>query len=164
MFYETWEYEDEKTKQKLEFPPLVKDDDEEGMNLKNANPMIRAVTATNQYNNMMYTYMKSCFEDGTLRLLVPSEEVDHLRKSEEITDEEFSVFVGTDLLQQELSNIKQVETNSNNIVYEKIVNATKKDRATSLGYGLHFIYEIEVNNKLNSNNNDFDPLDYLFIS
>jgi hypothetical protein len=164
LFYETWEYEDEKTKQKMEFPPLIADDDDEAINLKGAIPMIRAVTATNQYNNTMYTYMKSCFEDGSLKLLVPSEQVDPLRKSDEMTDEEFAVYVGTDLLQQELSNIKQSESNSNNIVYEKIVGTAKKDRVTSLGYGLHFIYEMEMNNRLNGKKEEFNPFDYLYIT
>lgn len=164
LFYETWEYEDEKTKQKVEFPPLVKDDDPDALSLKGSSPMIRAVTATNQYNNIMYTYMKSCFEDGSLRILVPSEQVDVQFKTEEISAEEFAVFIESDLLQQELSNIKQVETNAKNIVYEKIVKTEKRDRVTSLGYGLHFIYEMEINNKLNGDEEEFDPFKYLYMS
>lgn len=165
LFYETWEYEDEKTHQKIEFPPLIKDDDEEAFALKGAIPMIRAVTATNQYNNMMYTYMKSCFEDGSLKLLVPSEQVDVLYKTDEIPAEEFAVYIEADSLQQELSNIKQSESNSKNIIYERIVKTEKRDRVTSLGYGLHFISEMEMQNKLNANNDDeFNILDYLYIS
>lgn len=165
LFYETWEYEDEKTKQKLEFPPLVKDDDESAMGLRGAIPMIRAVTATNQYNNTMYTYMKSCFEDGSLRLLIPSEQADVLYKTDEMSPDEFAVYIETDSLQQELSNIKQIESNAKNIIYERIVNTTKRDRVTSLGYGLHFVYEMEMDNKLNVHKNDeFNFLDYLYIS
>ncbi|KAA9007378.1 hypothetical protein F4V43_02505 [Paenibacillus spiritus] len=165
LFYETWEYIDEKTGIRTEFPPLVKDDDDDALALKGAIPFIRAVTATNQYNNIMYPYMKSCFEDGTLRLLVASEQTDQLYKTNEITAEEFAVYIETDLLIQELSNIKQMESNAKNIVYERIVNTTKRDRVTSLGYGLHFIYEMEMDNKLNANRNEeFDILDYLYIS
>ncbi|KAF6565440.1 hypothetical protein G9G63_09795 [Paenibacillus sp. EKM202P] len=165
LFYETWEYVDEKNGQRFEFPPLIKDDDQDAFTLKNSNPLIRAVTATNQYNNIMYPYMKSCFEDGTLRLLVPSEQMDILFKTDAMTAEEFAVYIETDLLLQELSNIKQMESNAKNIIYERIVNTTKRDRVTSLGYGLHFIYEMEMDNKLRANQNDeFNYLDYLYIS
>lgn len=163
LFYEVWEYEDEKTKVKTEYPPLIKDDDEDGAALSNAIPMIRAVTATNQYNNVMYTYMKSCFEDGSLKLLVESEKVDELYKSGEISAEEFAVYIETDNLIQELSNIKQVETNAKNIVYDRINTSTKRDRVTSLGYGLHFIHEMELENKLNIKE-EIDYFEYLYIS
>ncbi|MGM1044871.1 MAG: hypothetical protein ACQEXX_01855 [Bacillota bacterium] len=164
LFYETWEYVDEKTGQRSEFPPLVKDDDPEAMSLRDAIPMIRAVTATNQYNNTMYSYMKGCFEDGSLRLLVPSEQVDVLFKTEEMTADEYAVYIETDMLIQELSNIKQIESNAKNIVYERIVKTTKRDRVTSLGYGLHFVYEMEMDNKLNANSDEnTNYLDYLFL-
>ena len=55
-------------------------------------------------------------------------------------------FVNTDLLITELSNIKQDTTNNNNVVYERIVKSQKRDRATSLAYGLSVIQSMELYN------------------
>jgi hypothetical protein len=149
LFYETWEYTDEKTKQTIEYPPLVLDDDEKGKQLKGAVPLIRGITATVLSNNTMYTYMKSSFEDQSIRLLLSSAEMDAAYKSEEISLEEFANFIQTDLLIQELSNIKQSTSNAGNIVYDRIVKTKKRDRATSLAYGLSVVNEMEQYNRKN---------------
>jgi len=160
LFYETWEYTDEKTKQVIEYPPLVLDDDEKGKNIKGAIPLIRGIASTNNLNNTMYTYMKSCFENGTLRLLSPSEEMDSVYKNNEITLDQYYNFIQTDLLIQELSNIKQDTTGHNNIVYERIVKTQKRDRATSLAYGLNVVNEMEEYNRKNMDN-EYDEDDEL---
>ena len=80
LFYETWEHVDEKTKQVTEYPPLVLDDDEKGKTIKGAIPLIRGIAATNVLNNTMHTYMKACLENKSIRLLLPSEEIDALYK------------------------------------------------------------------------------------
>lgn len=149
MFYESWEYTDPKTKVTVEYPPLIKDNDEEGFLLENAIPMIRAVNATNEFNVTYYPYMKSCFEDRTLQLLVASDEVDVKYKSGEITPDEYAQFIEHDTLQSELSNIKQEYTESGNLQYNRIVKTKKRDRATSLFYGLSVIAELELENRQN---------------
>lgn len=149
MFYESWEYTDPKTKVTVEYPPLIKDNDEEGFLLENAIPMIRAVNATNEFNVTYYPYMKSCFEDRTLQLLVASDEVDAKYKSGEITPDEYAQFIEHDTLQSELSNIKQEYTESGNLQYNRIVKTKKRDRATSLFYGLSVIAELELENRQN---------------
>jgi hypothetical protein len=146
LFDETWEHPNEKGEM-IEYPPLVPDDDEERMKLKGAIPLLRTVSANNGFNNIMYTYMKSCFEDGSLRLLVPSSEVDSEYKLGELSYEEYSVYINTDILIQELSNIKQDISGYNNIIYQQISKSTKRDRATSLGYGLAYVKELEEQNK-----------------
>lgn len=159
LFYETWEYTDEITKVTTEYPPLVVDDDDEGKRLQGAIPMIRAITATQISNNTMYTYMKSCFEDSSIKLLLPSTEVDELYKSMEVPFDEYSNFLQTDLLIQELSNVKQTTSNAGNIIYDRIVKKQKRDRATSLAYGLSVINEMEIYNKKNYvEDNPDDPL------
>ena len=50
---------------------------------------------------------------------------------------------------QELSNIQKTFTDAGQIVYEKIVKSKKRDRATSLMYGLSYIYELEAENRAN---------------
>lgn len=149
MFYESWEYTDPKTKVTVEYPPLIKDNDEEGFLLDNAIPMIRAINATNDFNITYYPYMKSCFEDRTLQLLVASDEVDALYKSGEITPEEYAQYIEHDTLQSELSNIKQEYSESGNLQYNRIVKTKKRDRATSLFYGLSVISEWELENRQN---------------
>lgn len=149
MFYESWEYTDPKTKITVEYPPLIKDNDEEGFLLENAVPLIRAVNATNEFNTTYYPYMKSCFEDRTLQLLVPSDEVDAQYKSGEITPEEYAQYIEHDTLQSELSNIKQEYSESGNLQYNRIVKTKKRDRATSLFYGLSIVSEWELENRQN---------------
>jgi hypothetical protein len=149
MFYESWEYTDPKTKVTVEYPPLIKDDDEEGFILENAIPLIRAVNATNDFNTTYYPYMKACFEDRTLELLEASEEVDDLYKSGEMLPEEYAQHIEHDILQSELSNIKQEYSESNNLQYTRIVKTKKRDRATSLFYGLSVVCEWEIENKQN---------------
>ena len=106
MFYESWEYTDPKTKNTVEYPPLIKDDDEDGFLLDNAVPLIRGVHASNEFHKTFYPYMKSCFEDRSLELLSTSEEVDSLYKNGEITAEQYAQHIEHDILQSELSNIK----------------------------------------------------------
>lgn len=157
LFYESWEY---KTNgQVVEYPPLVLDTDEEALIIKNAIPMIRGITATNASNNTMYTYMKSAFEHADIRLLLPSTEVDDDYKKDILSVEEYSMFAQTDLLLQELSNIKQISTEHLNIVYERIVPKQKRDRATSLAYGLSYIYNLEEVNRKGNTGGDYD---YIF--
>lgn len=168
LFYETWEYVDPKTKKVIEFPPLVLDDDEEGKKLKGAIPLIRGIAATNSFNNTMYTYMKSCFEDGSVRLLIPSTEVDSQFKENNLTPEEYAVFIETDLLIEELANITQTISGSGNIIYDRLAKTMKRDRATSLGYGLAYVNELEVNNKHNLYQDDYENmlkgmLEYLIV-
>lgn len=161
MFYESWEYTDPKTKVTVEYPPLIKDDDEDGFLLENAIPMIRAVSARNSFNVDYYPYMKSCFEDRTLQLLVSSEEVDSLYKDGSITSEEYAQFIEHDTLQSELSNIRQSYSENNNIIYDRIVKTKKRDRVTSLFYGLSVVCEWELENKQNiykAKNKDVDLL------
>ncbi len=149
MFYESWEYTDPKTKVTVEYPPLIKDDDEEGFLLDNAVPMIRAINATNDFNTTYYPYMKSCFEDRTLQLLIASDEVDAQYKCGDITPEEYAQYIEHDTLQSELSNIKQEYSESGNLQYNRIVKTKKRDRATSLFYGLSVIAEWELENRQN---------------
>ena len=161
LFYENWEYTKDNG-EIIEYPPLILDNDDKGKTLNGAVPIIRGVTASNNSNNRMYTYCKACFENGTLRILKDSVEVADKYKNKEITEEEFILYKQADYLLSELSNIKQGETSYNNIVYERIDKGTKRDRATSLIYGLSVVLEMEENNRINLNDDydDGDPLVY----
>jgi len=156
LFYESWEYKDEKTKEILEFPPLVLDNDEKGISIRNAVPIIRGITATHSSNNTMHTYLKASFENGSLRLLKHSTEMDEAYKSDQMSIEEFLMYIQTDLMIQELSNIKQIMSNSGNIIYDRIVKTVKRDRATSLAYGISIVNEMEEENRKNVKDSDYD--------
>ena len=61
LFYESWEYRDEKTGKVTEYPPLIQDDDEVGMRtIEGAIPIIRAIHGMNNFVNLYYPYMKAC--------------------------------------------------------------------------------------------------------
>ena len=166
LFYSVWEYKNPKTGDIIEYPPLVQDDDEDGMRLKDAIPLIRGIAATNSSNNSMYTYAKASFENGTLRLLKHSAEKDQEYKLGDIKPNEFQNFIQTDLLISELSNIKQETSEKGNIMYSRIVPNQKRDRATSLIYGLSIVSEMENNNRMHklSNKDNDNILDYCMFS
>lgn len=158
LFYETWEYDDRMSGNRLEFPPLVRDDDEEGMELLGAIPFIKPISASSQFNASYYPYMKSCFEDRSCKLLKSSNEMDAAHKEGEIDHEEFAQYLETDVLIQELSNIQQAFTDAGITVYERIVKAKKRDRATSLMYGLSYVFELETEKRQNYYKKDDNKL------
>lgn len=150
MFYESWEYLDEKTGRITEYPPLIQDDDKDSLDvLDNALPIIRAVHGMNNFVNLYYPYMKGCFENQSIELLSQSNDVDILYKSNKISFDEYEQHIEHDILQSELSNIKQDFTDKEKMTYTRIVKTHKRDRATSLMYGLAVVCEMEQENKTN---------------
>lgn len=150
MFYESWEYLDDKTGKITEYPPIIQDDDKDSLEvLDNALPLIRAIHGMNNFVNLYYPYMKGCFEDHSIELLTQSNDVDLLYKTNKISFDEFEQHVEHDILQSELSNIKQDFTGTEKMTYTRIVKSNKRDRATSLMYGLSVVCEMEQNNKTN---------------
>lgn len=161
LLEEPWSYKDEKG-EIVEFPPLICDDDEETIKeLPDALPVIRGIKATVEFNSVFYPYMKSCFEDKTLRLLVDSSETDEAYKNGDYSPEEQVMHVEHDNLVQELSNIKRTFGLNGQIVYTRIVKTAKRDRATSLMYGLSVILEYEKQAKADAQKTDVDVLQYL---
>lgn len=57
-------------------------------------------------------------------------------------------------MQSELSNIKMDYSEHGNVQYVRIVKGQKRDRATSLCYGLSVIYEWEEENRYTLFNNN----------
>lgn len=161
LLAEPWIYQDSKGN-RTEFPPLICDDDEETQSMMpNALPIIRGIKAYAEFNNTFYPYMKTCFEDGNIRLLVDSQEVDEKYKDGHYSAEEQVTHVEQDFLVQELSNITQKFNSNGNLVYGRIVQQNKRDRATSLMYGLSVVYEYEKEGKAKKYKPKSDVLDYL---
>lgn len=147
---ETWQYENDKG-EFIEFPPLIVDNDEELAKLMpDALPIIRGIKAYEAFNNDYYSYTKACFENGTLKLLIDSSESIDSYKADEIDEEQQALHIEHDILVQELSNICEViSPDSSRKVFRRIVATKKRDRATSLIYGLSYIAEIEKESKAN---------------
>ena len=161
LLEEPWNYRNERGEIE-EYPPLIQDNDEETMHtLPNAEPIIRGVQATADFNATYYPYMKSCFEDQSLQLLVDSNETDEAYKAGKYTPEEQVMHVEHDNLVQELSNIKRGFGQSGQILYDRIVKSAKRDRATSLMYGLSVVFEYEKQGKADISKTDVDTLKYL---
>mgnify|MGYP003459520673 FL=1 len=66
-----------------------------------------------------------------------------------------------DNLMQELSNIKRDFGQNGQIIYDRIVKSAKRDRATSLMYGLSVVFEYEKQGKADIGRKDVDVLNYL---
>lgn len=161
LFVEPWIYQDAKGV-RTEFPPLICDDDIETQKMiPDALPIIRGIRASVEFNNTYYPYMKACFEDEDLKLLVDSQEVDERYKDGKYTAEEQITHVEQDFLVQELSNITQRFSESGNIIYTRLVRTNKRDRATSLMYGLSVVCEYEKEGKSKKYKKKESDLDYL---
>lgn len=146
----------------VQYPPLICDDDDDAsLLLPDALPMIRAIRASNEFNTSFYPYMKSCCEDKSLRLLTDSHAVDDSYKNGDMSAEEFYLHVEHDNLIEELSNIKQNISQQNKIIYDRIVKKNKRDRATSLMYGLSVVYEYEREGKAELYKSKTDAKEYL---
>lgn len=161
LLEEPWSYRNDKGEVE-EYPPLIQDNDDETMRvLPNAEPIIRGIQATAEFNSTYYPYMKSCFEDQSLKLLVDSNETDEFYKSGKYTAEEQVMHVEHDNLVQELSNIKRTFGQNGSILYDRIVKKAKRDRATSLMYGLSVVFEYEKQGKADVGRTEVDALKYL---
>ena len=161
LLEEPWKTRDDKGNE-IQFPQLICDDDDEArMLLPDALDKIRAIKATSEFNTSFYPYMKTCCEDKSLRLLSDSHEVDEAYKDGEISPEEFYVHVEHDNLIEELSNIKQNISSQNKILYDRIIKRNKRDRATSLMYGLSVVYELEREGKADIYRSKVDDETYL---
>ena len=75
--------------------------------------------------------------------------------------EEQVTHVEQDFLVQELSNITQKFNSNGNLVYGRIVQKNKRDRATSLMYGLSVVYEYEKEGKAQQYKPKDNSLEYL---
>lgn len=154
LLMERWKYTNEKTHEVVEYPPLIFEDDEETMEIiEDAMPILKGIKASDDFNRKYYPYMKACFENKSIQLLVSSALKDADYKAGKLTPEEFAQYQEHDGLQAELSNLKQAYTEKNVLIYERIVKSKKRDRATSLMYGLSMICDMEMENKTNLSSN-----------
>jgi hypothetical protein len=127
----------------------------------NAIPIIRGVKADIKFNQRMATATRMYLENKTLHLPVLSTS---MRRELELSDkdadkdkpilmEELAIYIETDALQYEMGNIVPKITVSGNVTYDTLGTTLHKDRYTSLGMGLEYIFSLEDTNRDQSRNN-----------
>ena len=144
-----------------EFPPLVPDNDERRKAIPNAKPILRTVIPTGSTNIEMGLYLKTCLQNKSLLLPVSfadmrsmTKKSDKKKNREDLLEEE-SIYIEGEALMFEVSNIRQVESNTGNLRFERIEETMRKDRYTCLAMGLHYVKELEEENKEKYHEDDF---------
>ena len=133
------------TKDGMEMPILIKEDDLETLNILGSNcvPIVRGVNASEMYNLQHIPYANACLLNKTLKMLVKSNVSEQDYKDDLITKEEHLVFIEQDFLERELLNIARIIKPNGGITYGKLSGNKKKDRVIALVYGLAYVEEIE---------------------
>ena len=131
-----------------EYPPLVVDDE------PNHNPkalqVIHPVRAVNAINQRIYTNLRVCLEQQSIELPISARimqiaEADKDEDEKKLSMEERDIYIQTDALQYEMSNIKGKVSQSGNVIYD-CAPRLHKDRYSSMAYGLDYICELEKEN------------------
>lgn len=165
LFCESWEWIDQSTGKAIEFPPIVGVSDTDALSrMPGAMNILHAITATNDFNTRFYPYLKACLQDRSLELLSASDEVDKEWKEGRMTEEEYLVHLEHDALMSELSNIKETVSEHGNVIYDRIVKSRKRDRATSLVYGMGVVHELEIESKERALGNKRSDYEYASLS
>jgi len=133
----------------------------------NVIPILRVIKADNKLNNRMATMTKLYFENKSLHLPIQScilrreqeandsnsDDVKKGGKSREMLIEELAVFVDTDSLIFECSNIVARISASGNTLFDTALSTQHKDRYSSLSMNLEYISQLEAENKAKYNSN-----------
>lgn len=127
----------------------------------NAPKVIYSMKANAQINNDMHIYVRDDFKRGKLRLLINENEskeyLANIKGYEELPVEEKLLFqapfLQTSFLVNEMVNLEKVDT-ENNLIKLKEPSSKRKDRYSSLGYGVYIAKQLEM--KLKPVNDDTD--------
>lgn len=133
---------------------------------EDAPKVIYSVKATAQINNDMHVYTLDALKRGKLRLLIDENECkevlskykgyDRLPVEEQV--EFMRPYVQTSLLIQEMVGLEKVETN-NNLIKLKEPSTKRKDRYSSIGYGIYIAKLLEKD--LNEDVEYSEDIDYV---
>lgn len=119
----------------------------------NAPKVIYSIKADARLNNDMHVYVRDDFKRGKIRLLINENEckevLSNIKGYSDLPREEQSNFqlpyLQTSFLINEMINLEKVET-ENNLIKLKEPSTKRKDRYSSLGYGIYIARQLE--NKL----------------
>jgi ribonucleoside-diphosphate reductase alpha chain len=117
----------------------------------NANKIIYCITAAAMNTDILVNFMDQV-ENGRLKLIINNKEV--MVSNESI--DYISAFMNTDLLIEEVANLKLKETSGKKLMVEKVVRKIDKDRFSAVAYGLYLakVLEEEWKHDLEMNTDD----------
>lgn len=95
------------------------------------------------YQSKILTTFIDMVDSSKIRLLEKRSEPDFMVKTDGDIHSKVLPFVQTDLLIEEISNLKLKHLPSGNLAVEKVVSALNKDRFSALSYLLFYINEFE---------------------
>ena len=84
-----------------------------------------------------------CVDSGKLRLLEKRQENEFSEKEQNNFKDNILPFIQTDLLVEEISNLKIKHGNNGALAIEKVVRKIDKDRFSGLSYLIYYIYEYQ---------------------
>lgn len=136
----------------------------------NAPKVIYSIKADAKLNNDMHVYVRDDFKRGKLRLLINENEckevLSNIKGYNDLPKEEqvgFQMpYIQTSLLINEMINLERVDTESN-LIKLKEPSTKRKDRYSSLGYGVYVAKELESKLKPRKESN-IDMSDLLIFS
>ena len=84
-----------------------------------------------------------CVDSGRLRLLEKRQENEFTEKEQSNFKDNILPFIQTDLMVEEISNLKIKHGNNGALAIEKVVRKIDKDRFSALSYLIYYIYEYQ---------------------
>ena len=122
--------------------------------IEDAPKVIYSIKANAQLNNDMHVYVRDDLKRGKLRLLVSENEcreyLENIKGYKELPVEEqvkFTLpYIQTTLLINEMINLERIDMD-NNLIKLKEPSTKRKDRYSSLGYGVYIAKQLEANLK-----------------
>jgi len=104
-----------------------------------------------KYQSKIVTDFIDAIDSGLLKLLVKKQESDFNAHDKKNADVRVVPFVQTDILVEEIANLKLKHMNNGGLSVEKVVNKVDKDRFSALSYVLFYILEESKNRKPKTN-------------
>ena len=116
----------------------------------NAQPMLHSFKANIQLNQELVTALRVALEQKTLSFPVDSRTLDEALSDggESLKKEELAIYIETDALQVEMSNlVMKTSSTTGNVTYDSAKSNQHKDRYSSLAMGIWYISKIEAEHK-----------------
>lgn len=126
------------------------------------------VTANASFNTEMWVVLQNFINSGKLKFLIDDriakQKLLGLKKGQEMTPEErqdyLKPYVLTSILKEQLMNLRE-ENEGVNIILKQANRGIKKDKVSSLGYGIYYIKQEEDSKKKKKK---FSVKDFMFMS
>lgn len=152
------------------FDPITRDslgcwkvvnDDDHPFDLSSAKPLIYSIKANDTINHDININFINVIEQNILQLLVKKTyNATYDKLSEEEINTKLAPYIQTDILIEEVSNLKAQELKNRRIQVVRQTTTIEKDRFSSLAYVLYYIMYNENDNR----NSKGDATKYLFIN